>query len=151
MNKLDLMKTPFKNSLTRVTLGSGNFDVGTNTWTSIQWVVEIFDNNDVWVVSSPTRITIPNGFTKVNLKAYVPFVNSSTGYRYSQIRKNGTGNPIVMRAQAAQNETGLFMDTGWISCVAGDYFEVLANSSNGEDVLGSGTWGGSAWFEAEFR
>ncbi len=135
----------------RASLGSSNFDVGTSTWTTIDWVNEVIDDvGAIDITNYPKRITVPAGYTRICLKAYVPFVNSTSAYRFAQVRKNGTGNPIVMTASGGAYETGLILDTGWISCSEGDYYEVLADSTGGQDVLGSGTWGGPAWFQAEF-
>jgi hypothetical protein len=134
--------------VTRIALSS-NLDVGSNTWTTVTWASEVFDDAEAWVSSAPTVITVPAGYTRIRLTTYIAFVNS-TGIRNCTINKTDVTNPLVVNAQAAQNETGLLADTGWLGCAEGDSFYVQVYSGGGADLLGSATWGGPCWFQAEF-
>jgi hypothetical protein len=136
--------------VTRVSLSTDQ-DVGIDTWTVLSWDTEVIDDAGAYSSSYPTRITVPTGKTRVCLKAFVPFTADATGIRYAQIRKGTDDNPVNITTALASAESGLMLDSGWLECEAGEYFEVLANAgTSGADVLGANSWGGPAWFEASF-
>lgn len=129
---------------------TSNYTFASNAWWAIPWQAEIYDENSAFDLGSATRITVPTGITKIQLKAYAVYNNSFSAGRYMQIRKNGT-TTIQVVIQQSQNESGHIIDSGWIPVTAGDYFEILINVSS--DYIGTtlsgldSNFGGHSWFE----
>ena len=92
----------------RVILGSENKSIPANGYMAFD--VAEYDTDSFWTVGSPTRLTIPAGITKVEVRA---MLEGSANY---VIEKNTS-----VQSNAAQG----FNTTGVIPVAQDDYFELL--------------------------
>ncbi len=125
---------------------------------------EAFDTDSIHsTVSNTGRLTVPAGVTKIRLTGHVAWqANADPGYRRIRFRKNGVNGGIDLNRGIAQPEdvhingglgigagnldgkTHRQLTSGLIETVAGNYFELRAQSF-GVAVLA----GGEQWFEME--
>lgn len=115
-----------------------------NTTTLISWGVENYDDLNIWSSDNPTKLVVPNGISKVIVKAGVFWAVSSAGYRSVQILKNGAGFAGMGSDQRnAVERSGVNFATSVITVSPGDYFElqVTQNSGGSLDLVAlSQTW-----------
>ncbi|WP_374290226.1 hypothetical protein [Paenirhodobacter enshiensis] len=116
--------------------------VTTSTNTVVTFGVVNYNDQVGFSSSDPTKLTVPAWATSVDLIASVLFPANSTGSRTVWIRKNGTDT--IMRSQGMGNAsfgTLVQVVAESISCVEGDYFEVICwqNSGSSLDVGASMT------------
>ncbi len=110
-------------------------DVGANTYTAVTWENEVNDDLTAWAAGAPTRLTVPAGITKVELETYIAYAGSSDiGTRSVKIVKSGSTVIVERAGIAAYGSTDTYLRSGIISVGAGDYFEVYALASNGDDI-----------------
>lgn len=128
---------------------AANQAISASTWTAVSWDTEVEDTVGAWVVGTPTRITVPSGFTRVRFTSYVVWANSSTGNRYQRIDKNGS-TTLQLDTRGALNESGNTLVTQWFTVTAGDYFEVFVNTSSAINLSGTGFAGPTA-LQVEWR
>lgn len=113
-----------------------------NTWTAVSYDTTTIDTPGGFSSGTPTRITVPAGYTKVRFTSYVVWQNSGSAQRLQQIEKNGT-TTLQFNAVSTQNETGSTMITPWLTVTAGDYFRILVNSGASINLSGTGFAGPS--------
>lgn len=115
-----------------------------NTTTLISWGVENYDDLSIWSSDNPTKLVVPNGISKVIVKAGVFWAVSSAGYRSVQILKNGAGFAgMGSDHRNAVERSGANLATSVITVSPGDYFElqVTQNSGGSLDLVAlSQTW-----------
>ena len=107
------------------------FGSGVETFLTFQ--TPIYDTSDFYNSINPTRITIPNGVSKVKLNCGVSFEANATGTRAVTIRKNGSfiSGITTLGVPGAGNSTDVQVVTPVIDVVVGDYFEVRAVQFSG--------------------
>lgn len=94
----------------------------------------------VWSSATPTRIMLPNGFSKIRLTYQIGFAPNGNGERYVALGQNGSGLSLYGGAQARfnANTTGNRTDvnaiTGILTPGAGTYYEVFTYQNSGADV-----------------
>ena len=104
---------------------------------------------------NPTRFTVPNGVTRIRIKAGIMWQVNGTGQRRIRILRNGSSsNPlevgwntaspmeIIQDAAGGGFETGQQIETPALAVGAGDYFELYAfqNSGGALNALEETTW-----------
>lgn len=118
---------------------------------NVVWDATVMDteNGAMWSASNPTRITIPNGVTHVNIMAQVEFSTSGAptlGMRHVTLMKNGgvfvgRGFRIAPDVDPSYVNTEYVVaaNSGLIPVSPGDYFEVqvLQNSGQSNNVRGT--------------
>lgn len=118
-----------------------------NSWELINWDNEVIDTANAWNVASGSAITVPSDTIYAKIKFYTVWENSSIGDRLMTIRKNN--DTIQVGMITAKNESGNFIDTGWISVSEGDIFSFYCYSYTGVDLNGPG-FGGPSFAEVIF-
>lgn len=119
--------------------------------TAVSWDAETLDIGGFWTAGQPTRLTIPSGISKVRLSSNVEWANNSTGRRDISITKNGTTlyPGVGQRTKNAVNESWDTVNTGVISVITGDYFEVIVYQNSGSSLDVGGDVFSSSWFQIE--
>lgn len=138
---------------------AANKSIANNTWVLMDWDGEIFDDNNGHDNSvNNSRITTPSGFTRVRLTAMINWANNSTGGRRVSIEQGtagtqGSGTFIAADLRPSVNESTQVVDSGWIACSAGNYFECFVNQNSGAalNAVCAAAFGGRSFFQAEFR
>jgi microcystin-dependent protein len=144
-------------SITKCVRGT-NFALTAFSWTVVGWDQDIFDDLGAHSTTTNTsRIVVPAGITRARFTAYAVYNNSSSGTRVVVLDKNsagtmGAGTSIAMVTRAALNESGQTLDSGWIEVAENDHFEIFVTTNTaGISLIGpSGSFGGRAYFQAEF-
>ncbi len=126
------------------------------TSTAISFDSEFFDTDSIHDVSTNnSRLTVPAGITKVNVRSYMYFDSNTTGFREIGIFKNGAtaGNYLVADRRSASNSgADLFsVETGIISVVAGDYFETKVYQNSGGNLAIRFDLPGKSYLEMEIK
>lgn len=122
----------------RVSRTSDMTSIADNTGTVVTWQQADEDTSSFWSAGSPTRFTVPNGVSRVSLKANFPFVpNAADGYCAVSITKNGStfdghGKEVAVFTSATAT-FGVMLN---VSCAdipvsAGDYFELSITQKSG--------------------
>lgn len=132
------LKTVALSSVSLTNLGaavqlSANESIANSTNTNIPWDAEDYDTSSLWVIGSPTRFTIPSGWTKVLVSAGVAFAADTTGRRLMEIIKNGAdfqGMPSMNVSAANSGATNLSV-SAVVTVSATDYLEVRVNQTSG--------------------
>ena len=111
---------------------SSSVVVSDSTLTDLPWDAVDFEPIDIWEgVTNPERITIPVGYTKIQMQLKLLWQAGSDWTKSRAVLyKNGSSN-LAQDANANSefyNAAGTIngensVHTGWIDCVAGDYFE----------------------------
>lgn len=142
---------------------TSNQTIADNTYVACTFDTVVFQNVTVWSVSNPSRITVPTGYTKIRLQAYVLWEAAADYLQTAvQMYKNGglpTGASINARSWnvtfsegivATRNSQNL-VDTGWLDTVATDYYEFLGMQDNSTNdtryMFGAST--GCCWVSVE--
>lgn len=97
----------------------------------VEWGNDEYNTDGFWALSAPTRITIPSGVTKAEIRA------SLNGNASIRIVKNGGETETAERQEV--------ITTGTIPVTQGDYFEVLPHAEV-SPAVGIGTF-----FEVEVK
>lgn len=121
---------PFRGALVRRTTQSGvlSFPI------FVPFQEAVYDTDDFWSLSAPTRFTIPAGITKIRILAGVQMeAAAQTGSFYCNITKNG-GTHFSTAMNIRQGTNGytnnpLLAFTPVLEVETGDYFEVRINRS----------------------
>lgn len=122
--------------VTRNTNSSAN-----TTWPKIFLPnTSVYDTDSIWNSGvNPTRLTVPNGVSRIRLQYYVILTASTfTGSIVLAMRQNGTTDDYpgaaTTNVKISQNvgflRNSYFGTTAVIPAVAGDYYEVRVNTSN---------------------
>ena len=123
--------------VTRVT----NQNLGNNTWDSISWTAQTYNNNRWWSLTpNPTRLTaITSGLYMFGAWALV--LSNFSGYGICRWRKNGS-TVLVEGGENINTGGDRRLSLVWVDYLnAGDYveFQCLANSA-GRFVNPAGAW-----------
>lgn len=100
------------------------------TVTNVSWdTTVIIDNVGAFSSGTPTRITVPSLYTKVRLSWGITWASNSTGGRWLILQKNGS--EIERRVIQGFGESGMELNTRWLTVAASDYFEFFVYQSSG--------------------
>lgn len=120
--------------------GDSNLDV------TLTWPTPVVDGLGAYSAGSPTRLTVPSGWTHVVLYACVSLsgiANATTAISV-RIKKNGSntwiGGAYNIRGSGADSSgylTGAMCQTPIIPVSPGDYFEVAGVGSGNANILGT--------------
>ena len=116
--------------------------IGNATDVVVSWSSEEFDNDNMWVNTSTSRITVNTaGIYTVSFN--ISWASNATGERIAWIQKNGSGASrwgMVRGAASAAGET-IMSSTTIMSLAVNDYIEVGVYQSSGGNlnIGGSGT------------
>jgi hypothetical protein len=100
------------------------------TEAAVAWDTEDRDTDAFWDSGSGSRLTVPDGISKVILRAALDWASSATGQREVRIKKNGT---LVYTKSDSGSATQHFV-TPVLDVASGDYFEVFAYQDSGSAV-----------------
>lgn len=139
---------------------SGSASVADSALATISWDAQTGDTVSAWVISAPTRITVPAGYTKIRLCANLQ-IDGMTGAASNcmipfWITRNGanwTGQPYTMATVYSSATTlAINLSSGWMTTSATNYFELNFINYTGHLVnyCNSGTQINRTWFFAEF-
>jgi hypothetical protein len=101
-----------------------------STDTAVAWGAAVYDTDGYWDAGRPTRLTVPAGVSRVQLKASLDWASGSAGARQIWLHKNGTH---FSRSAAARDEVANVrgVASAVVDVVVGDQFEVMARQSTG--------------------
>jgi hypothetical protein len=145
----NLVKARFRGVLVKRTSVQS---IATATFTAVSWQAEEYDTDGLWVIGSPTRITIPTdpGFTKVKFTGGLQWAVHATGNRGLEMRKNGAvfmGGGRDFRTGMATDEVSNNAHSAVVTVAAADYFELFGYQSSGGNLNLQGNTG--TWFLME--
>ena len=129
--------------------------ISTGAWEAISFDGESYDTDTIHdLVTFPTRLTVPTGFTKVRLLGQGVYGASATGMRGIALYKNNStafaGQLYSQVASSASFGTWLSFTSPILTVVAGDYFELKTYQDTGAPVSIAGANDGSTtWFAME--
>lgn len=123
---------PFKGALVKLTADES---LANATLLAIPWDAEVYDEGGFWVIGSPTRLTVPEGVTKIRLTGNLGILSGLTADRILvRIKKNGDLAQTFQTAQDIDPITGaptISFSTPVFEVVATDYFEMMAFQDSG--------------------
>lgn len=93
-----------------------------------------YDIGGWWNPAFPTRLTVPQGVTKVRVHAQCIWQANSTGLRQLVIKKNGAfypGDPCVNVVAAGGTTTDIDTHSPVLMVQPGDYFEAEGFQTSG--------------------
>jgi hypothetical protein len=126
--------------------------IANDTATALTWASEDYDTDSIHDNSSNTsRLTVPNGVTKVRVSASIQWDSNTTGIRQITFHKNGSvfQGSLTEVTVAATNPTGLLSaQSAIVTVTAGDYFEAIAYQNSGGS-LNTGGVDSRVWFAME--
>ena len=105
--------------------------------TALPFFITDYDTDGFYdFAASPSRLTVPAGFTRVRLAASIRWQSNVNGIREIVFRKNGalfvgSANSIHTAAGGAIAQN---ISSAVVSVVAGDYFEVYAWQNSGGNL-----------------
>lgn len=113
------------------------------TSTAVPWQGSVYNTDTIWVVGTPTRLTVPAGVTRVSLVGNANFDVNATGLRGVWFRKNGNdfvGGGNTRAAPNAAQQIILNVSSAVLVVIAGDYFELFVYQTSGVslNVFGTG-------------
>jgi len=128
-----------------------------NVTTIISWDVEDYDTAGIHSVSTPSRLTVPAGVSKVRLSFRVVWWNNSSGtFRSVSLTKNGSaGNIGTSVFQSPPNVSSLNNvsdgeTTPVLIVTPGDYFEISVGQDSGASLnVINASIGIDSWFGME--
>lgn len=113
---------------------------------AVSWSGAVYDDATIWSGGSPTRLTVPAGFSRVQLQANIVWAANTTSVRRFWMKKNGSNiygggfiqdtNPL---GDLYQN-----ISSAMLAVSPGDYFEAFVAQITGGalNILG----GEPCWF-----
>ncbi len=108
------------------------------TITALTWSDVVYDTDNIHDIGSPTRLTIPSGISKIKITGCVAFRENTSGRRVAFIYKNGDGSyngrASVTVVPVAGTATVFQVSSPVLTVVAGDYFEIMAQQTSGQDI-----------------
>ena len=121
---------------------ASNQTIANNTPTDVIWTTEVFDDATLWTAGTPTRFTIPTGFTRAALQFGLEWLSTTNGAYYAKVLKNGAvaaGLPYINFPNNLRPTSASAM----VAVTAGDYFtlQVYQNDGLARDLIGTvNTW-----------
>jgi len=143
---------------------AGNQSIPTTTDTIITWNTAIINDAGMWNVSTPTRLTVPAGATRVRLQGNLRLAASSPTGQISYMlimHKNGADFIGLGKLQLIVGATGianaaynrhLNCSSAVVPVTGGDYFELSCLQNSGSTVVtdsGSPLAIDATWFSME--
>lgn len=133
---------------------SGHISIATAAATFLPFDTEIHDTDTMHeLVSNNTRLTVPNGVTKVRLNGHINWSSgNAVGRRVSTVYKNNaivTTLSFVAQPVTSGSSTGSAtncISSGVLDVVGGDYFEIRVYQDSGVDTVMVLS---ESWFEME--
>jgi hypothetical protein len=118
-----------------VLVDSATQSIPNNTSTSVTWDSEQLDTDNFHsTVTNTSRITIPAGKGgKYLIFGGVAYDNNTTGYRNTQLYKNGANVRIFGMTASAQYPSSQIQTT-ILDLVATDYLEIISEQNSGGSV-----------------
>jgi hypothetical protein len=127
--------------ITWVGMGSPYYqDISTSTTTAVTWGSPYKDEGGMWSAGTPTRLTIPAGYTKVKFAGRIvwKFDASAGGDRAAYVRQI-VGTPATGRPGTMLTNVGTSLSIGpvmnfegvWMDVSAGDVFELVVWHNGG--------------------
>jgi hypothetical protein len=121
---------PFKGALVKITADES---IPNATETDVPWDAEVYDIGDwVDISGNPTRLTVPEGVTRVRVSAGIYWLTSATIGQFF-ITKNGSqfDGGGVRREGAGSDTLADNVQTAIVDVSAGDYFELAVTQTSG--------------------
>ena len=107
-----------------------------NVWTAFSLAFSLYDTDAIYNAATPTRLTVPVGYTTIRLFANVRLNTTlDNQLRTVHVRKNGT--TILFQRYKLGGYTEYDLATSKLDVVAGDYFEVFGFSPVTSDTFDS--------------
>lgn len=135
----------FRQNLSALVRLTADQSIAHATHAAISWSSASFDDATIWSAGSPTRLTVPTGFSRARLVTNVMWPAASGGIRRLGFRLNGStgvglGWTQITTPSASIGEYQNFA-SAVLSCAAGDYFEVFVFQGSGGslNLVGTGT------------
>jgi hypothetical protein len=129
---LEVARPSFRGAL--ATLATAR-PIASSSTTPVAWSAVDIDTDGFWAAGSPTRLTVPEGVSRVRLQGNVRWQNNGTGIRHLSITRNGADFPgQPMMRQASGGLVGQNLTTPGIAVRTGDYFELTALQNAGTTV-----------------
>lgn len=131
----------FQGALAELT---ANESIASGSETTLPLDAAVYDTDGFWSAGSPTRLTVPEGVSRVIVAANVRWASNSTGQRFMRIRKNGIdfkGMPFARFTAEAQTEMNAA--SAVVDVSPGDFFELRVFQSSGGPLdvdAHQGTW-----------
>ncbi len=123
---------PFKGALVKLT---SDESLSSGSVLQIPWDTEIYDAGDFFSLGSPSRLTVPNGITRVRLTGQIGILSGLTADRVLvRLRKNANLAVTIQTAQDLDPISGapsISISTPVFEVVAGDFFELEAFQDSG--------------------
>lgn len=113
----------------------------------VSWQAPEYDTDEIWSSAQPTRLTVPPGVSKAELRMWM-VTGGQSGAVLVRIRKNGAvmgpggGNMYLSSGTGFGNFVSHNTFTAAIPVVPGDYFDVLYESTDNTANFN----GGESWF-----
>lgn len=108
----------------KVSRATAQTGVATATFTLVTWTVEDWDDGGWWASGTPTKLIVPSGVSKVDVKFNVSFQAHATGRRVIDIMKNSASVCRIAQQTVTTAGAPTHMSIGVDEAVAaGDYFE----------------------------
>jgi len=101
--------------------------VGAGNTAPITWGLPVFDPLGLWSPGAPTRLTVPANVTIIRVMAGIVYSTGGTSRARHFLKQNGV--LVNQMASGLWNTVGVNVDSGPLSVVPGDYFEVVPNPS----------------------
>lgn len=118
---------PFAEVSRAASQANGNNDITV----AVSFDTEVYDNAAIFDVGQPTRLTIPGSGNKIaSLSFSIAWATNTTGIRRVWFYKNGVANGYFQIAPNA-SVTTVLAGTYQLSCVGGDYFELIPYQNSG--------------------
>ncbi len=118
---------------------TANKSVPSGARTVIDWDSPIYDTSNFWSADNPSRLTVPQGVSKVRLTTFISWQSNNDGERTVHISIYGVTQWLGMAAdrRAASGYSETTISTPVVEVIAGDYFEVIVTQNSGVtlDVL----------------
>lgn len=133
-NRFHSITTPCSGSATFIGRGAeakitSTQAISDSTDTTVTWAGVNYDDVGLWAGGSPTKLTAPQGITRVQIVGWANWASNSTGIRVLKILKNGSvAGPIDTRVATGNSEGHV---SGVFAAAAGDYFELRVYQSSG--------------------
>lgn len=127
------LNTNFFSRMCTVTrIGTSGQDFTSGVQASVSWSSVVFDDSYSWNIANPTRLTPPNGVTRIRITANVHWTSNPTPVYVTIQRTGATPSQCGSVAQASQPfNAQVSLDSGTLLVTPGDYYEVQCYQTSG--------------------
>ena len=115
----------------------GDQPISHQTNTFVTFGVVDYDYGDWFNPAYPTRLTVPEGVTRVKVHGQCIWQSNSSGLRQIVIKKNGNfypGDPCVNVEAAGVTTTDIDAHSPVLEVQTGDYFEMEVFQNSGSTI-----------------